>query len=59
MERKLAAGLLEEEIVSIEVTEQQSSMFDMLQGTGMEQMGMNFQDALEVLCRKTKNVNFL
>ena len=21
-------------------------MFDMLQGTGMEQMGMNFQDAL-------------
>ena len=36
----------EEEIVSIEVTEQQSSMFDMLQGTGMEQMGMNFQDAL-------------
>ena len=46
MERKLAAGLLEDEIVSIEVTEQQSSMFDMLQGTGMEQMGMNFQDAL-------------
>lgn len=45
MERKLAAGL-EDEIVSIEVTEQQSSMFDMLQGTGMEQMGMNFQDAL-------------
>ena len=42
----LLAGLLEEEIVSIEVTEQQSSMFDMLQGTGMEQMGMNFQDAL-------------
>ena len=28
------------------MTEQQSSMFDMLQGTGMEQMGMNFQDAL-------------
>ena len=46
VERKLAAGLLEDEIVSIEVTEQQSSMFDMLQGTGMEQMGMNFQDAL-------------
>ena len=46
MERKLLAGLLEDEIVSIEVTEQQSSMFDMLQGTGMEQMGMNFQDAL-------------
>lgn len=54
VERKLAAGLLEDEIVSIEVTEQQSSMFDMLQGTGMEQMGMNFQDALGVLCRKQK-----
>ncbi|AGG02601.1 MULTISPECIES: ATP-dependent protease ATPase subunit HslU [Bacillus] len=55
VERKLAAGLLEEEIVSIEVTEQQSSMFDMLQGTGMEQMGMNFQDALgSFMPKKTK-----
>ncbi|MGE7880713.1 ATP-dependent protease ATPase subunit HslU [Bacillus sp. NPDC094077] len=55
VERKLAAGLLEEEVVSIEVTEQQSSMFDMLQGTGMEQMGMNFQDALgSFMPKKTK-----
>lgn len=55
VEKKLAAGLLEEEIVSIEVTEQQSSMFDMLQGTGMEQMGMNFQDALgSFMPKKTK-----
>ena len=55
VERKLAAGLLEDEIVSIEVTEQQSSMFDMLQGTGMEQMGMNFQDALgSFMPKKTK-----
>ncbi|PER30387.1 HslU--HslV peptidase ATPase subunit [Bacillus cereus] len=55
VERKLAAGLLEDEIVSIEVTEQQSSMFDMLQGTGMEQMGMNFQDALgSFVPKKTK-----
>ncbi|MFT4140360.1 HslU--HslV peptidase ATPase subunit [Bacillus thuringiensis] len=55
VERKLAAGFLEEEIVSIEVTEQQSSMFDMLQGTGMEQMGMNFQDALgSFMPKKTK-----
>ncbi|MEW4149176.1 ATP-dependent protease ATPase subunit HslU [Bacillus thuringiensis] len=55
VERKLAAGLLEEENVSIEVTEQQSSMFDMLQGTGMEQMGMNFQDALgSFMPKKTK-----
>lgn len=59
VERKLAAGLLEDEIVSIEVTEQQSSMFDMLQGTGMEQMGMNFQDALGSFMPKNKNVNFL
>lgn len=55
VERKLDAGLLEDEIVSIEVTEQQSSMFDMLQGTGMEQMGMNFQDALgSFMPKKTK-----
>ncbi|EOA3904045.1 ATP-dependent protease ATPase subunit HslU [Bacillus cytotoxicus] len=55
VEKQLAAGLLEEEIVSIEVTEQQSSMFDMLQGTGMEQMGMNFQDALgSFMPKKTK-----
>ncbi|KXY86826.1 ATP-dependent protease ATPase subunit HslU [Bacillus sp. FSL W7-1294] len=55
VERKLAAGLLEDEIVSIELTEQQSSMFDMLQGTGMEQMGMNFQDALgSFMPKKTK-----
>ncbi|MEN3131954.1 ATP-dependent protease ATPase subunit HslU [Bacillus albus] len=55
VERKLATGLLEDEIVSIEVTEQQSSMFDMLQGTGMEQMGMNFQDALgSFMPKKTK-----
>ncbi|MGR5985191.1 ATP-dependent protease ATPase subunit HslU [Bacillus cytotoxicus] len=55
VEKQLVAGLLEEEIVSIEVTEQQSSMFDMLQGTGMEQMGMNFQDALgSFMPKKTK-----
>ena len=55
VERKLAAGLLEDEVISIEVTEQQSSMFDMLQGTGMEQMGMNIQDALgSIMPKKTK-----
>jgi ATP-dependent HslUV protease ATP-binding subunit HslU len=46
VERKLAAGLLEDDIITVEVEEQPASMFDMLQGTGMEQMGMNFQDAL-------------
>lgn len=54
IERKLAAGLLEDEIITIEVEEQQSSMFDMLQGTGMEQMGMNFQDALGNFMPKRK-----
>ncbi|MGF9965528.1 HslU--HslV peptidase ATPase subunit [Bacillus rhizoplanae] len=55
VEKQLAAGLLEDEAITIEVTEQQSSMFDMLQGTGMEQMGMNFQDALgSFIPKKTK-----
>ncbi|ENQ3106618.1 ATP-dependent HslUV protease ATP-binding subunit HslU [Bacillus sp. 491mf] len=55
VEKQLAAGLLEDEMITIEVTEQQSSMFDMLQGTGMEQMGMNFQDALgSFMPKKTK-----
>jgi ATP-dependent HslUV protease ATP-binding subunit HslU len=55
VERKLAAGQLENEIITIEVEEQVSSMFDMLQGTGMEQMGMNFQDALgSLIPKKTK-----
>ena len=52
---KLAAGELENEMITIEVEEQQSSMFDMLQGSGMEQMGMNMQDALGGLMpKKTK-----
>ncbi|WP_182003233.1 HslU--HslV peptidase ATPase subunit [Priestia aryabhattai] len=43
---RLALGELENHYVTIEVEEQQPSMFDMLQGSGMEQMGMNMQDAL-------------
>ncbi|WP_409405545.1 HslU--HslV peptidase ATPase subunit [Priestia megaterium] len=43
---QLALGELENHYVTIEVEEQQLSMFDMLQGSGMEQMGMNMQDAL-------------
>lgn len=43
---QLALGELENHYVTIEVEEQQASMFDMLQGSGMEQMGMNMQDAL-------------
>jgi len=51
---KLASGELEEEIVTIEIEEQQPSMFDMFQGTGIEQMGMNMQDALTSLLPKKK-----
>ena len=51
---KLANGELEEEIVTIEIEEQQPSMFDMFQGTGIEQMGMNMQDALTSLLPKKK-----
>ncbi|NIK10779.1 ATP-dependent protease ATPase subunit HslU [Alkalibacillus almallahensis] len=52
---QLDQGQLENETVTIEVEEQQSSMFDMLQGSGMEQMGMNMQDALsQFMPNKTK-----
>ncbi|MFC3882581.1 HslU--HslV peptidase ATPase subunit [Bacillus songklensis] len=49
---QLALGELEDHYVTIEVEEQQPSMFDMLQGSGMEQMGMNIQDALGSLMPK-------
>jgi ATP-dependent HslUV protease ATP-binding subunit HslU len=42
----LKAGELEEQMVTVEVSAQQPSMFDALQGSGMEQMGANMQDAL-------------
>ncbi|MGD6803012.1 HslU--HslV peptidase ATPase subunit [Rossellomorea vietnamensis] len=51
---KLASGDLEEEVITVELEEQQASMFDMLQGSGMEQMGMNMQDALGGLMPKKK-----
>ncbi|MFP7494091.1 ATP-dependent protease ATPase subunit HslU [Terribacillus saccharophilus] len=53
-ERMLAMGELEDTMVTIEIEEQQSSMFDMLQGSGMEQMGMNMQDALGQFMPKKK-----
>ncbi|MBD8004011.1 HslU--HslV peptidase ATPase subunit [Bacillus norwichensis] len=52
IEEKLANGELEDEIVQVEVEEQQPSMFDLFQGSGMEQMGMNMQDALSNLMPK-------
>ena len=50
----LALGELEDNMVTVEVEEQQPSMFDMLQGSGMEQMGMNMQDALGGLMPKRR-----
>lgn len=41
-------------MITVEVEEQQPSMFDMLQGSGMEQMGMNMQDALSSLMPKKR-----
>jgi ATP-dependent HslUV protease ATP-binding subunit HslU len=54
VEDKLLKGELENESITVEVEEQQPSMFDMLQGSGMEQMGMNMQDALGSLMPKKK-----
>ncbi len=54
IEAKLAKGELENELVTVEVEEQQPSMFDMLQGSGMEQMGMNMQDAFSGFLPKKK-----
>lgn len=44
IEHQLALGELEDYIVNIEIEEIPPSMFDMLQGSGMEQMGMNMQE---------------
>lgn len=52
VEHKLALGELEDTLVTIEVEENQSSMFDMMQGTGMEQMGVNMQDMFGQLIPK-------
>jgi ATP-dependent HslUV protease ATP-binding subunit HslU len=52
---QLSLGELEDHLITVEVDEQQQSMFDLLQGSGMEQMGMNMQDALGGLMpKKTK-----
>ncbi|MBU8907020.1 ATP-dependent protease ATPase subunit HslU [Desertibacillus haloalkaliphilus] len=51
---QLALGELEDRIVTIEVEEQSQSMFDMFQGSGMEQMGINMQDMLGSMMPKKK-----
>src|SRR5699024_11399898 len=55
VKQKLEKGEMENETVTIELEEQPASMFDMLQGSGMEQMGMNLQDSLnQMMPKKTK-----
>nr|WP_249745226.1 HslU--HslV peptidase ATPase subunit [Mesobacillus boroniphilus] len=54
IKQRLEQGELEDELVTVEVDEQAPSMFDMLQGSGMEQMGMNMQDALSGLVPKKR-----
>jgi len=54
VKEKLALGQLEDEVVTVEVEEQSPSMFDMLQGSGIEQMGMNMQDALSSFMPKKR-----
>jgi len=55
VKQKLEKGEMEDETVTIELEEQPASMFDMLQGSGMEQMGMNLQDSLnQMMPKKTK-----
>ncbi|MFS0751854.1 HslU--HslV peptidase ATPase subunit [Oceanobacillus sp. 1P07AA] len=51
---QLSLGELEDHLVSVEIDEVPPSMFDMLQGSGMEQMGMNMQDAFGQFMPKKK-----
>lgn len=53
-EQKLALGEMEDHMVQLEMDEIPPSMFDMLQGSGMEQMGMNMQDAFGQFMPKKK-----
>jgi ATP-dependent HslUV protease ATP-binding subunit HslU len=54
IEHQLALGELEDHLVTVELEETPPSMFDMLQGSGMEQMGMNMQDAFGQFMPKKK-----
>lgn len=52
--KQLALGELEDTLVSVEVEEQNASMFDMMQGSGMDHMGVNMQDMFSQLMPKKK-----
>lgn len=51
---QLALGEIEDWMLTVEVEEQQQSIFDMFQGSGMEQMGLNMQDMLGNMMPKKK-----
>src|SRR5699024_1197594 len=51
---QLERAELDDQMVTIEIEETPPSMFDMLQGSGMEQMGMNMQDMLGKVMTRTK-----
>ncbi len=52
---KLLNGELDDEIIDIEIEDNNPSMFELFSGSGMEQMGINLQDALgSMLPKKVK-----
>ncbi|WP_284139942.1 MULTISPECIES: ATP-dependent protease ATPase subunit HslU [unclassified Virgibacillus] len=59
VQHQLALGELEDNIVTVNIEELQPSFFDMLQGSGMEHMGMNMQDALGQFMPKKKKTRKL
>ena len=54
LKEKLAKGQLEQEQVEIEVEDNKVPMLEVFTGTGMEEMGVNFQDMLGGLIPKKK-----
>ncbi|EIT85075.1 ATP-dependent protease ATP-binding subunit HslU [Fictibacillus macauensis ZFHKF-1] len=54
MAHKLALGEMENHLVTVEVEEQNHSMMDMFQGSGLDQLGVNMQDVLGGLVPKKK-----
>jgi ATP-dependent HslUV protease ATP-binding subunit HslU len=55
MQERLLRGELEEQMIEIEVEQQAASMFDLFAGTGVEQMGVNMQEALGQFLPKRTN----
>src|SRR5699024_12367544 len=51
---QLERGELDDQMVTIEIEETTTSMFDMLQGYGMEQMGLNMEDMRGIFMTRKK-----